>query len=414
MVSGLETQADVCIRFEIEQVIVSFMNRNGKIPRNSRPAAGKDGRTSRNPISESRKKEIDKFYISMKGKTFYEILGVGPNADRSQIRMAYFALSKQFHPDTAFTAEAGNYKHKMEIIFRGITKAYDVLSHKGRRSEYDDYIREDLKLLEMRQKMVEAQAMAQQAAKSTSVEAQLALREIGKNDRFHIDEEDLDEYSGSLQPEVSREHFDDIRSQWVKERTGNALLKLLSRGRKDWRRVRLNRVEEYIETAERAVAANNHLEAVTALKVALGFMPYDKRLKKLYEEQSRALSLSMARSRAKQGRYELRNGESAEALENFRQAVELDPENIEYRHLAAQSVLDSGQNPQEALDLSEEGLSIKPDGRLYSVMGEAFAVLGNYQEAERAYAFAIDNDSGNREYKKRLKEIKKQARQQKK
>ncbi|GAB5369519.1 hypothetical protein AAMO2058_001411600 [Amorphochlora amoebiformis] len=55
----------------------------------------------------------------------HEVLGVGPNADKEEIKKAYFNLAKKWHPDVNKSSEATTRFSKM-------TKAYDYLMDPGR------------------------------------------------------------------------------------------------------------------------------------------------------------------------------------------------------------------------------------------------------------------------------------------
>ena len=44
--------------------------------------------------------------------------GVKRDADKKQIRNAYFEMSKLFHPDAYFGKRVGSYKSKMETVFK--------------------------------------------------------------------------------------------------------------------------------------------------------------------------------------------------------------------------------------------------------------------------------------------------------
>jgi len=65
--------------------------------------------------------------MSNNGKSLYDILGIGKNADSSEIRKSYMKLARTHHPDKGGDAEE----------FKQIQKAYEVLSDEKRRSMYD-------------------------------------------------------------------------------------------------------------------------------------------------------------------------------------------------------------------------------------------------------------------------------------
>ncbi len=89
---------------------------------------------------ERRKQVLDLFY-RLQDIDYYELLGVAQNADKKEIRAAYFALSKAFHPDSMFRKELGSFKAKMVAVFQASTEAYETLGRKKTREEYDAYLR---------------------------------------------------------------------------------------------------------------------------------------------------------------------------------------------------------------------------------------------------------------------------------
>ncbi|MCC7535549.1 MAG: DnaJ domain-containing protein [Deltaproteobacteria bacterium] len=87
-----------------------------------------------------RKQILDAFYTFEK-LDHYEVLGIDDSADKKAVKSAYFALSKTFHTDTLYGKELGTYKQKMDVVFKRITQAYNVLSKPAMREEYDAYLR---------------------------------------------------------------------------------------------------------------------------------------------------------------------------------------------------------------------------------------------------------------------------------
>ncbi len=88
---------------------------------------------------ERRRQILDTFY-HLDTTNYYQLLEVAPDADKKEVRDAYFQLSKIFHPDTMFRKRLGTYKQKMEVIFRRLTEAYETLNKKKTREAYDDYL----------------------------------------------------------------------------------------------------------------------------------------------------------------------------------------------------------------------------------------------------------------------------------
>ena len=63
-------------------------------------------------------------------KDYYEILGVTKNASDDEIKKSYRRLAHQYHPDKA----SGDEKK-----FKEINEAYQVLSDKQKRAQYDRF-----------------------------------------------------------------------------------------------------------------------------------------------------------------------------------------------------------------------------------------------------------------------------------
>src|SRR5437868_15460699 len=72
----------------------------------------------------------------MAEKDYYDILGVKKTASDDEIKKAYRALAKKFHPDK----NKGN--KDAEAKFKEISEAYSVLSDKEKREQYDRLGRE--------------------------------------------------------------------------------------------------------------------------------------------------------------------------------------------------------------------------------------------------------------------------------
>lgn len=65
-------------------------------------------------------------------KSLYETLEVDPSASDAEIKKAYRKLARQYHPDV-------NKDPKAEDKFKEVNAAYEVLSDKQKRAQYDQY-----------------------------------------------------------------------------------------------------------------------------------------------------------------------------------------------------------------------------------------------------------------------------------
>ncbi|MFH1403257.1 MAG: molecular chaperone DnaJ [Candidatus Altiarchaeota archaeon] len=69
----------------------------------------------------------------MAGKRdYYEVLGVGKDASKSDIKSSYRKLAKKYHPDVNKSPEA-------EERFKEISEAYEVLVDDGKKAQYDQF-----------------------------------------------------------------------------------------------------------------------------------------------------------------------------------------------------------------------------------------------------------------------------------
>ena len=71
----------------------------------------------------------------LRAQDLYEVLGIALAATGTEIRRAYYALAKRFHPDK-FTREG--IKTKAEKVFAHITEAYSTLTGEESRRRYDE------------------------------------------------------------------------------------------------------------------------------------------------------------------------------------------------------------------------------------------------------------------------------------
>ena len=67
----------------------------------------------------------------MEFKDYYQILGISPDTETPDIKVAYRKLARKYHPDLNPEADA-------EAKFKEVAEAWEVLKDKDRRAEYDE------------------------------------------------------------------------------------------------------------------------------------------------------------------------------------------------------------------------------------------------------------------------------------
>ena len=66
-------------------------------------------------------------------RDYYEVLGVGKDADAGSLKRAYYKLAKQYHPDTNPGDKVAEEK------FKEANEAYEILSDPDKRAKYDQF-----------------------------------------------------------------------------------------------------------------------------------------------------------------------------------------------------------------------------------------------------------------------------------
>jgi tetratricopeptide (TPR) repeat protein len=99
-------------------------------------AEAQDGYESGIDLSREQQRRILEFEASL-DRSYHALLGVDRHADSKAIKRAYFALSKEFHPDRYFRREIGGFALRLDRIFRKIVEAYELLSDPATRAEIE-------------------------------------------------------------------------------------------------------------------------------------------------------------------------------------------------------------------------------------------------------------------------------------
>lgn len=81
--------------------------------------------------------DLNLLYTRARAATHYEVLGITPSASLAQIKAAYYALAKSYHPDRFHKEVSATERARIETAFAKIAQAYETLKHGSTRASYD-------------------------------------------------------------------------------------------------------------------------------------------------------------------------------------------------------------------------------------------------------------------------------------
>jgi tetratricopeptide (TPR) repeat protein len=105
-------------------------------PAPARPQRQTDPATD-GPEFERLAREIRELHAALGERDHYELLGVPRSAPLHDVKRAYFAAAKRFHPDALARLGLADLRVQAEEVFARIARAYETLSDPGRRRDYD-------------------------------------------------------------------------------------------------------------------------------------------------------------------------------------------------------------------------------------------------------------------------------------
>lgn len=88
-------------------------------------------------LDDDFKRELLFVHAQLGDVDHYELLGVDRDIKRRGLRRAYFPMSKRYHPDRFYKKITGDFEPLVQTIFERITAAYQTLSDRNKRAEYD-------------------------------------------------------------------------------------------------------------------------------------------------------------------------------------------------------------------------------------------------------------------------------------
>ncbi|MCK9462645.1 MAG: DnaJ domain-containing protein, partial [Proteobacteria bacterium] len=296
--------------------------------------------------TDSLEADVDRLATEMNGLNYYELLSVEPNADRKEMRAAYFVLSKRYHPDRAFGPRAPELRKKMEVIFVRLTRAYETLADPEQRAAYDAYIAEQIELWKIERQLREAAELSKKIAAQSNahptppapgpsrVSSQPAAARRGSVVTTIAPERKPPEKRATVSSQPPAD-AGDRRSQWKKERLSRALGMVLSHAPDAQAKPTPRDLTEKIERAALAIDVGKHAEAVRILQEVLAEQGNNARARELLQRAESGAMKELVLGYLRQARYERQHGDPEVARTHFEKAISVDPTNVDARHQLA-------------------------------------------------------------------------------
>lgn len=389
----------------------------------------------------TRRRVLNAFY-TVQDRNLYEVLGVSIEADKKEIRAAYFALSKRFHPDAYFGQRLGGYGAKLEAVFKRLTEAYETLGRKKRRADYDQYLATTTATRLATESLAQAQHEAEQLRHAPpappvpdmpSSEALRAPRvpsvpEPARRPRRRGSSQPIDRRK--LAAQRLRRQFDSRpppratpltpprapsappppHADLTPEERRDSVIKDLARTLKSSHDLTDSpeiRVQRYVRDAAEAEERGDVLSAANTLQLALALLPEHAEAREAYQRVSVSVARTLADNYEKQARYEQRVGKWAQAAKSWARVVEGRPEQAEPAREAAASLLRSSGDLHAAQRYAESACRLQPNEiENLIVLIEVCLAAGLKLNARRELEKAVKLDPKNEVVKNLLREAK--------
>lgn len=356
----------------------------------------------------------------------YELLGIAMDADRAQIRKAYFALSKTFHPDAYFGKHLGSFKPKMETIFRKITDAYEAIGRPKKREAYDRYLNRSLLASAAEQQISRVEERAQAVSKAlTNAPATPDLPEHPARRQPVASAAEPSRPSAPTNHPVSKmapgspEHERMLRKRELLERRlrgrsrrpssqgpatrttprptaqigKKAVLRDLTQSLRQTAVLTggVDRTQHHLEAARTAEAQGDLAAAATALRMALALDSSRSDLKEDYRRVNSRLRVQLLDIHREQARYEEENAMWAAASISWAKVADASPEDPVAPRRAAKALLAAGGDLRKARDFALRSLDLDSDSldtrlilvRIYIEAGMENSALKELEEAAK-------------------------------
>lgn len=282
-------------------------------------------------IPEERQKEILALEAKLSANHF-EVLGVPAGAPPEQVRDAFHALSRKFHPDRYHGRELGSFKGRIDSIFKRLVEANNVLTDPDKRQAYFDanpFVRAAIRAATGTNPALKPQAATPKSAEEEARDAERRAR-------------------------LARHPY----------------------------LAKVSKVQENLARAKVHMEKGEHSHAFTVLNIAAQVDPQNAEVKALLADARRRAEHERSDADYQRGKKALEEGNEELALQAFKAAVNISASNHAAAFEAARLLEKLGGDPKEISGFAGKAVEAMPTKVEYRVL------LGRMLEASGMKALA--------------------------
>lgn len=310
-------------------------------------------------ISEEFQEQVLGFFGKL-AAPYHEILGVAIDADNKTIKKAYFGLSKQYHPDRYFRKNLGAYAEYVDLIFKRVLEAYELLSDPATRAEVQ-------------------RGLVANAAKSNTAASEEAAGD-----------------AGAAPAKTPRKTDPRIAARRLRERSR----KNLRGGLRDRKR----KAKTFFESGMSAFREERWLEAAGSVRLAIAFDPKNDAFKESFVAVQTKAHEERAKVLVKEGENHLDMRAFPDALRCFDEAVHFRPFDAGLLYQAAHLGYQLGEDLRKAKDWAMTACELEGENGPYRrLLGQIYKAAGFEANARRELQAALRIDPKDREAAAELK-----------
>ena len=261
-------------------------------------------------LSTELQRRILDFDANLERLDYFELLGIERSADARSVKRAYFALSREFHPDRYYRRKMGSFAARLDRIFAKVVEAYELLHDPTTRAEVERNLRPS----------------GQESEKPTPASAGEGAGSPGR-----------------LASKVRMQHLSRLRESFRLPGTVSS--------ERCWK------ARRFFQAAEMALELENFQEAAANARLAIAFDPSQE----TYRAGFAAIQSEVHRLRARALLDRARGvGDQAQALELLEEAIHYRPGDVELSARASRLAMALG-DLQRAMTHAQNAAEIEPE-----------------------------------------------------